>query len=197
MYGQVGKRVFDIICGLSGFLVFSPVMLICAIVVATSLGRPVLFRQSRAGLGGHSFIMTKFRTMHDFRDETGQLLPDALRVSRLGSFLRRVRLDELPEFLQIISGELSMVGPRPLPARLLEEQGVLLARGAVRPGMTGLAQVSGNTLLSLHEKLAIDLYYAARPTFFGDLKILFQTFITVIRGERRNEDIIRRAERHA
>lgn len=193
MYAQWGKRAFDITCGLIGAILLIPLMLLCAVAIALTMGTPVLFRQERAGLHGRAFIMTKFRTMHDYRDEAGHLLSDAERVSRLGTFLRRARFDELPEFLQILTGKLSMVGPRPLPSHLLEAHGVLEQRGRVRPGMTGLAQISGNTLLTTEEKLAIDLLYTRDHTFGSDICILWHTFVTVVRGERRDERVIRKA----
>ncbi|MCX8474755.1 MAG: sugar transferase [Sphingomonas sp.] len=163
-----------------------PMMLIVAGLVVCSLGRPVLFRQMRSGKGGTPFRMVKFRTMRELRDEAGDLLPDALRTTGVGRFLRRSRLDELPELVNVIAGDMNLVGPRPLlPETIAEmgEGGVL--RGSVRPGLTGLAQVSGNTLLGRDEKLALDTWYVRNRSWWLDWRIVLRTVAVVIAGERR------------
>lgn len=163
-----------------------PMLLIVAGLVVCSLGRPVLFRQMRSGRGGVPFRMVKFRTMHELRDEAGNLLPDELRTTGVGRFLRRSRLDELPELVNVVAGDMNLVGPRPLlPETIAEmgEGGVL--RGSVRPGLTGLAQVSGNTLLGRDEKLALDTWYVRNRSWWLDWRIVLRTVAVVIAGERR------------
>lgn len=187
------KRLSDILLALILGLVFLPVIAVTAIMVHASLGRPLLFTQRRAGRGGATFALFKWRSMTNTTDPDGQLLPDGERVTRVGRLIRRLRIDELPSVLNILRGELSFVGPRPLPATSPINQARGQARLAVRPGLTGLAQVSGNTLLSDWEKLAVDLHYIRAHTLVGDLAIIWQTLITVIGGEKRNEPLIRRA----
>jgi len=193
----MGKRVFDIATALVGLILFAPVMLGLAIVVAMSMGRPVLFRQVRAGLDGKDFTLTKFRSMRTAFAADGSPLPDEARLTQVGLILRRFRVDELPEFWQILTGDMSLVGPRPLPRILLEQRGLLETRCAVRPGLTGLAQVSGNTLLDTGEKFAIDLYYVAHRSLVGDVAIVLKTLRTVVAGEERDEPLIRKAVQYA
>lgn len=193
----MAKRAFDMLAGIVALIVFAPLMVVLAIAVIVSMGRPILFRQTRAGLGGRDFTLAKFRSMHDAVDAEGQPLPDEARVTRVGTILRRFRVDELPEFWQILTGDMSLVGPRPLPRLLLERQGILAARCIVRPGLTGLAQVSGNTLLTTDEKFAIDLYYVEHRSLLGDVGIVLKTLHTVAFGEKRDEDLIKKAATHA
>lgn len=167
-------------------IILSPLLLILALAVLLDVGRPVLFRQLRSGLGGREFEMLKFRTMQDLRDARGEPLPDSARVTRLGRFLRRSRLDELPELINIARGEMAFVGPRPLlphTIRALRLDG--MERGRVRPGLTGLAQVSGNTLLSMEEKLNYDLSYVRNRSAVIDARILARTIGVIVGGERR------------
>ena len=187
------KRLSDILLALILGLVFLPVIVGTAIMVLASLGRPLLFTQRRAGRGGATFALFKWRSMTNATDPGGQLLPDGERVTRVGRLIRRLRVDELPSVLNILRGELSFVGPRPLPATSPINQARGQARLVVRPGLTGLAQVSGNTLVSDEEKLAVDLHYIRTHTPVGDLAIIWQTLTTVIGGEKRNEPLIRRA----
>lgn len=187
------KRLSDIVLALMLGLVFLPVIVVTAFMVLASLGRPLLFMQRRAGRGGTTFALFKWRSMNNATDADGQPLPDEERVTRAGRLIRRLRIDELPSVLNILRGELSFVGPRPLPATSPINQARGQARLAVRPGLTGLAQVSGNTLLSDEEKLAVDLHYIRTHTLVGDLAIIWQTLVTVVGGERRNEPLIRRA----
>ncbi|MEW9857038.1 sugar transferase [Novosphingobium sp. M1R2S20] len=171
-------------------VLFAPLLLLLALLVRIGLGSPVLFRQMRAGRGGTSFEMMKFRTMTDARDPAGELLPDQQRTPRLGRLLRRLRLDELPELVNIVRGEMAFVGPRPLLPHTVAEMGEEgVHRGDVAPGLTGLAQVSGNTLLTQDEKLAIDLAYVERRNWRLDLAILLRTVWVIIGGERRTGQI--------
>lgn len=192
--GQIGvKRLSDVMLALILGVAFFPVILLTAILVLSSLGRPMLFVQQRAGFGGEAFGLYKWRSMTNAVGVDGQPLPDDQRTPPVGRVLRRLRVDELPSIINILRGELSFVGPRPLPASSPINQVCGRARLAARPGLTGLAQVSGNTLLSDDEKLAVDLYYIRSRTFVRDLVIIWQTLLTVVGGERRNELLISRA----
>lgn len=163
-----------------------PVMLLAAGLVLGSLGRPILFRQWRSGKGGVPFHMVKFRTMRELRGPTGTLLPDAARTTRMGRFLRRSRLDELPELTNIVAGDMDVVGPRPLLPETVAAMGADGSlRGLIRPGLTGLAQVSGNTLLTADEKLAFDIWYVRYRSWRLDWAIVVRTIRVVILGERR------------
>ncbi|KEQ54124.1 sugar transferase [Sphingobium chlorophenolicum] len=164
----------------------SPLLLLLSALVLIDVGRPLLFRQFRSGRGGRPFIMIKFRTMRDLRDRQEALLPDARRVTALGRFLRRSRLDELPELVNIARGEMDFIGPRPLLPDTVDAMGRDgVERGLVRPGLTGLAQVSGNTLLSLEEKLCFDLRYVRNRSARLDARIIARTLLVVARGEKR------------
>ena len=183
----------DCACAVAALPFALPLMAIVAIIVYADLGRPVLFRQVRVGKDGALFTMAKFRTMRDTRDSAGRLLPDEVRVSAAGLLLRRFRLDEFPELAAIATGRMSFVGPRPLPPEILAAVPRSTERTVVRPGLTGLAQVSGNTLLTNTEKIAVDLYYTRIWTLWLDLRILFRTIGMVITGDRRDEAVIARA----
>ncbi|MBT8428044.1 MAG: sugar transferase [Erythrobacter sp.] len=164
----------------------SPLLAVLGLVTRISQGSPVLFRQQRSGLGGKLFSIAKFRSMTDRRDANGELLPDEERVTAWGRFLRRSRLDELPGLWSIARGEMAFVGPRPLLPETIASLGERgQERGKVRPGLTGWAQVNGNTLLSLDEKVALDLDYVRNPSLGRDLVILMRTFWVMIGGERR------------
>ena len=171
---------------LVALILLTPVLLGLALLVRIGMGRPVLFRQNRAGRGGVPFRMMKFRTMRDANDASGRPLPDQQRITGLGRFLRRSRLDELPELVNIIAGDMDIVGPRPLLPATIEAMGAGgIVRGRVRPGLTGLAQVSGNTLLSNEEKLAFDIWYVRNRNWRLDGAILLRTVLVVLFGERR------------
>lgn len=187
------KRLSDVVLALLLGIVSLPVMIVTAAMVFLSLGRPLLFIQRRAGRGGTEFALLKWRSMSDAVGSDGEPLSDEDRVTPVGQLIRRLRIDELPSVFNILRGDLSFVGPRPLPASADINQQRNGARLAVRPGLTGLAQVSGNTLLSNQEKLAIDLYYIRNHNFACDLLIIWRTAVTVVAGERRNEDLIKRA----
>lgn len=171
---------------LVALVILAPLLLLLAAVVWFSVGRPILFRQKRSGRGGVPFEMVKFRSMRDMRDASGAPLPDRDRTTRVGGFLRRSRLDELPELLNILCGQMDFVGPRPLLPQTVTQMGPDgMIRGSVRPGLTGLAQVNGNSLLSAQEKLAFDLIYVRHGNPVLDAMILFRTVWVVIVGERR------------
>lgn len=156
-----------------------------AMLVWGSLGRPLLYRQERSGLAGRPFVLVKFRTMHEGRDAAGELLPDRLRETAATRLIRRLRLDEAPQLLAILAGDMSFVGPRPLKPETVVGFGRLgEIRGEVRPGLTGWAQVNGNTRLSDAEKLALDVWYVDHRSVALDVRILFLTAVTLVRGER-------------
>ena len=182
--------------GLAGAagLFLMPVIVSVALIVRVAMGRPILLVQRRGGRDGIPFPLVKFRTMRELRDGDGVLLPDADRVTPVGKILRRTRLDELPELLNVLAGEMALVGPRPLLPETLAALGDDgLRRAAVRPGLTGWAQVNGNTLLSASEKLALDLWYVAHRSLRLDALILWRTLSVMIRGERRDSAHIGRA----
>jgi lipopolysaccharide/colanic/teichoic acid biosynthesis glycosyltransferase len=172
-----------------------PLLVLLAGGVLLSLGRPVLFRQQRAGRGGVPFTLLKLRSMRNTCDASGRPLPDEARVTPFGRFLRRSRLDELPGLWNVVAGDMAFVGPRPL----LPETIAALAmhgvqRGAVRPGLTGWSQVNGNTLLALEEKIALDLWYVAHSSPLLDLRILLLTVWVMVGGERRAQGDLLLAE---
>lgn len=184
MYRRCIKRIFDIIISGIALLLLSPVFLILAILVRTKLGCPVIFHQERPGYREKIFTLCKFRTMTDERDENGELLPDACRLTPFGSFLRKTSLDELPELWNIFKGDMSLIGPRPLLVGYLPyytERERL--RHTVRPGLTGLAQVSGRNFLSWDERLAKDVEYVEHLSFLMDVKVFFQTISVVFRSD--------------
>src|SRR5690606_244080 len=176
------KRVFDVVASSVLLVLLSPVIICIAVVIRVSMGPPVLFKQVRPGLHGRPFTMYKFRTMNDARDERGNLLPDSERLTRLGRFLRSTSLDELPELINVLKGEMSLVGPRPLLMEYLplytQEQA---RRHEVPPGITGWAQVNGRNAISWKEKFEYDVWYVDNWTLWLDLKILWQTLVAVLR----------------
>lgn len=184
MYVKYIKRILDFILSLIALIILSPVFLIIAILVRIKLGKPVIFRQQRPGKDEKIFTLYKFRTMTDKKDENGNLLPDSERLTKFGKVLRSTSLDELPELINIIRGDMSIVGPRPLLVEYLplynEEQ---KHRHDVRPGLTGLAQIKGRNSLSWEEKFKDDITYINNITFVNDLKIFFKTIIKVFRRE--------------
>ncbi|CAJ0681134.1 putative sugar transferase EpsL [Ralstonia mannitolilytica] len=175
------KRLFDILVASSALILLSPLLLALMGLVRLKLGSPVLFTQVRPGMGGQPFRMVKFRTMTDARDPDGTLLPDIDRLKPFGRFLRGTSLDELPELWNVLKGEMSLVGPRPLLMEYLplysEEQ---FRRHEVRPGVTGWAQVNGRNALSWEEKFALDVWYVDNHSFWLDLRILWLTVQKVI-----------------
>lgn len=190
------QRVFELALSVIGILVLSVPMLLTAIIVWATLGRPVMFRQVRSGLAGAPFSILKFRSMTDARDASGMLLPDTDRQTPLTRTLRRLRLDELPQLFAILAGNMALVGPRPLTPDTVTSLGRRGAwRGKVRPGLTGWAQISGNTHLTLDEKIALDLWYVGHRSLWLDLLILLETVSVVVFGERPRPDRIERAHR--
>lgn len=193
MYQHFIKRFFDIVCALLALIVFCWLYAIIAILVRIKLGSPVLFKQIRPGMKDKNgkeklFKLCKFRTMTDERDDDGKLLPDEIRLTKFGAWLRSTSLDELPEAINILKGDMSVIGPRPQLVRdmvfMTEEQ---RQRHNVRPGLSGLAQVRGRNAISWEGKLSTDLEYIENITFFGDVKIVFQT----VRKFLKREDIVR------
>jgi lipopolysaccharide/colanic/teichoic acid biosynthesis glycosyltransferase len=173
---HLGKRAFDRIVGAGLLVAASPLLAVVAVLVRTRLGRPVLFRQARPGLHGRPFTLLKFRTMTDARDDDGARLPDAQRLTRLGRSLRAWSLDELPELVNVVRGEMSLVGPRPLLMEYLDRYGAeQMRRHEVRPGITGWTQVSGRNALSWDDKFALDVWYVDHWSFGLDLRILVRT----------------------
>lgn len=178
------KRLFDILGAVFGLVLLSPVLGVVAFLISRQMGAPVLFRQTRPGLHGKPFEMVKFRTMRDAMDAQGKPLPDAERLTKLGRFLRSTSLDELPELWNVLKGDMSLVGPRPLLMEYLDyyrENEKL--RHTVRPGITGLAQVSGRNATTWDERLAYDVEYVRTQTTVLDLEILIKTIAQVIRRE--------------
>jgi sugar transferase EpsL len=170
------KRIFDLVLALCALALLAPVLLVVSFLVAWKLGRPVFFVQERPGLGGRPFAMFKFRTMSDARDASGALLPDETRLGRFGSVLRSTSLDELPELINVVRGEMSLVGPRPLLMRYLPLYTAEQARRhEARPGITGLAQVMGRNSLSWEEKFDLDIQYVDNRTLWMDIKLLALT----------------------
>jgi lipopolysaccharide/colanic/teichoic acid biosynthesis glycosyltransferase/glycosyltransferase involved in cell wall biosynthesis len=178
------KRIFDVVLACGALLLLSPLLMALAILIRLWLGSPILFRQERAGLFGSRFECLKFRTMTDARDANGQLLPDADRLTRLGRFLRSASLDELPELNNVVRGEMSLVGPRPLLAKYLDRYSPeQMRRHEVRPGITGWAQIHGRNALNWDRRFELDLWYVDHRNFWLDLAILFKTTWQVLRRE--------------
>ena len=183
-YEKYFKRLIDIFCGLAALLVFWWLYIIVAVLVRIKLGSPVLFKQERPGKNEEIFKLYKFRTMTDTRDENGNLLPDEVRLTKFGRALRATSLDELPEVFNILKGEMSLVGPRPLTIQYLpyysEEE---RHRHDVRPGLSGLAQVNGRNFIDWDHRLAFDVQYVKKITFMGDLRIILQTALKFVKKE--------------
>ena len=184
MYRCFFKRFFDFLLSLIAIILLSPVFLVVALLVRTKLGSPILFCQERPGKDEKIFKMYKFRSMSDERDENGQLMPDEVRLTSFGKKLRSTSLDELPELFNILKGDMSIVGPRPLLVKYLPlysaEQ---RKRHDVRPGLTGWAQANGRNAISWEEKFKYDVEYTEKYSFFMDLKIIFMTVRSVLRHE--------------
>lgn len=178
------KRLLDLVISLLLLFCFFPVIIIVAILVKYKLGSPIIFRQQRPGLNGKPFYVYKFRTMGDQTDKSGQLLEDEKRLTSFGKFLRKYSLDELVQLINVVKGDLSLVGPRPLLMEYLplytERQN---KRHHVKPGITGWAQVNGRNSISWEEKFELDVWYVENQSYILDLKILFLTIIKVIKSE--------------
>lgn len=182
MYKNGVKRIFDIALSLCGIIILSPIYLVLWVLIRCKLGKPVLFTQERPGKKEKIFKLYKFRSMTDERDENGQLLPDEVRLTRFGKLLRSTSLDELPELFNILKGDMSLIGPRPLLVRYLpyytEEE---RHRHDVRPGLTGLAQVNGRNALGWEDRFAYDLQYVENCSLLMDLKVLGMTVGKVLK----------------
>lgn len=183
--GDVIDRGMDFAVGAVALILATPIMLAVALAVRVALGSPVMFSQRRAGLRGRSFTIRKFRTMADRRDAAGRLLPDAERTPAFGRWLRRSRIDELPQLISLVTGDMSLIGPRPLlPETIAAFGDAGVIRGMVRPGLTGWAQAHGNSALSDQDKLALDIWYLGNRTRRRDLLILLLTARMILSGER-------------
>lgn len=184
IYRRYFKRPMDIVLSLIGLIVLSPILLIVTLLVRIKLGSPVIFKQERPGLNEKIFTMYKFRTMTDERDEYGEFLPDSVRLTKFGKFLRSTSLDELPELFNILKGDMSVVGPRPLLVKYLpyytETERL---RHSVRPGLSGLAQINGRNNLDWNKRLMMDVKYVQNITFLLDLDIVLKTFLKAIKRE--------------
>lgn len=184
MYRRFGQRLLDLVLAIPVLIAVSPVLGLVGLLVRIKLGSPILFRQQRAGLRGKPFTLLKFRTMTEDRDERGDLLPDADRLTPFGRFLRSISLDELPELWNVLKGEMSLVGPRPLRmeylARYTPEQA---RRHEVKPGITGWAQINGRNLTSWEERFGLDVWYVDNCTLPLDVRILLSTIVQVLRQD--------------
>ncbi|QDI90454.1 sugar transferase [Salicibibacter halophilus] len=178
------KRMFDLAAASIGLLLLSPLLLIVTILIKIKLGSPVLFKQKRPGLLGEPFYVSKFRTMTNKTDEHGGLLPNEERITKFGSILRKLSLDEFPQLLNVVKGDLSLVGPRPLLMEYLElytpEQS---RRHEVKPGITGWAQVNGRNAITWEDKFKLDVWYVDNQSFSLDMKILFLTIVKVFKSD--------------
>ncbi|XZH17428.1 sugar transferase [Clostridium perfringens] len=178
------KRIFDIVISFIGLIVLFPIILLVALLIRINLGSPVIFKQERPGYKQKSFFVYKFRTMNNKKDEFGDLLPDSERLTSFGKIIRKLSLDELPQLINVLKGDMSLVGPRPLLVRYLpyykERE---LIRFNVKPGITGLAQINGRNTVSWDERFKYDIYYVENYNLFLDIKILFLTFSKVFKSD--------------
>lgn len=189
LYEKYFKRAFDVTLSTGALIVLSPVMGITALLVRNKLGNPVIYTQERPGLNEKIFRLYKFRTMTDARDENGELLPDEDRLTDFGKLLRSTSLDELPELINIIKGDMSIVGPRPLLVQYLKRYNVEQHhRHDVRPGLTGYAQTHGRNLVSWEDKFKMDVWYTKNVTLKNDVKIIIDTVINVLNKEGISSD---------
>lgn len=190
IYERFVKRRMDFILSLIAIIFLSPVLIIVALLVKVKLGSPVLFKQKRPGMNEQIFMMYKFRTMTDEKDEKGELMPDDSRLTKFGMFLRSTSLDELPELFNILKGDMSIIGPRPLLVQYLQLYTAhQKRRHEVRPGLSGLAQVSGRNAISWEEKFDRDVEYVDHISFVGDWRIILLTLKKVIDREGINSEV--------
>lgn len=188
MYKYI-KRFFDFVSALLALIVFSILLAVVAVLVKVKLGSPVIFKQERPGLNNKVFTLYKFRTMTDERDENGELLPDEVRLTKFGQFLRNTSIDELPELINILKGDMSVIGPRPLLVQYIPLYNEHQARRAeVMPGLTGWAQVNGRNSVTWEDKFDMDVYYVDNYSLALDIKILFMTVKNVIKREGISSD---------
>lgn len=189
VYNRYIKRLLDIILSFIALIVLSPVFLIIYIIVRIKLGSPVLFKQDRPGLNEKIFTMYKFRTMTDKRDKSGKLLPDRVRLTKFGKFLRSTSIDELPELFNVLKGDMSLIGPRPLLVQYLSlYSDHQKRRHEVRPGISGLAQINGRNAISWEDKFNLDIEYVDNISFIGDMKIILLTIKKVFIREGINSE---------
>lgn len=182
------NRLFDVIISAAALIVLAPLLLVVALLIRWTMGRPILFGQLRPGCKGRPFTLCKFRTMIDGRDKYGKLLPDADRLTPLGRFMRGFSFDELPAFWNVLKGDMSLVGPRPLLMEYLDRYTPEQARRhEVKPGITGWAQVNGRNAITWEEKFKYDVWYVANLSFWLDIKIICMTILKVIKGEGINQ----------
>jgi lipopolysaccharide/colanic/teichoic acid biosynthesis glycosyltransferase len=183
-FTQMIKRIFDVLFSLIAVVLLAPVFIVVSIVIIISDGFPVFFAQTRPGKNGNPFKLHKFRTMKEVRNYKAELLADGDRITKFGNFLRRTSIDELPELFNVLKGEMSIVGPRPLLMQYLERYSdEQTRRHEVLPGITGWAQINGRNAISWDEKFRLDVWYVDQRTFWLDLKIILQTIWKVIKGE--------------
>lgn len=195
MYKKFIKRFLDLILSLMALIILMPLMLIIYILVRVKLGKPAIFKQERPGKDEKIFTLYKFRTMTDEKDENGNLLPDEQRLTKFGKMLRSTSLDELPELVNIIKGDMSIVGPRPLLVRdMVFMTEIQRKRHSVRQGLTGLAQVNGRNNITWEEKIKYDLNYVENISFINDVKIILKTVIKVLKREDTQTDGMQTAE---
>lgn len=187
-FSRTIKRIFDLIAALGGLIILSPIILIVAILVRYNLGSPIIFVQERIGKDNKKFKMVKFRSMTNQKDKDGNLLPNKKRLTKFGEILRNSSLDELPELINVLKGDMSLVGPRPLPVNYLplysEEQ---LKRHNVLPGITGWAQINGRNSIKWGKKFELDIWYVENQSLLLDIKILFLTVFKVLKKENINQ----------
>lgn len=189
VYEKYIKRPQDMLCALLALIVLSPILFLTAFLVRVKLGSPVIFKQERPGLNGKIFTLYKFRTMTDERDSEGNLLPDEVRLTKFGKLLRSTSLDELPELLNILFGDIAVIGPRPLLVEYLPRYNAeQRRRHEVRPGLSGLAQVNGRNAISWEDKFKYDVQYVDHVTFIGDWKIILKTVLNVIKRDGINSE---------
>ncbi|MFN7250052.1 MAG: sugar transferase [Anaerobacillus sp.] len=182
------KRFIDLLVAATLLVILLPILIVVALLVKVKIGSPILFKQQRPGLYSKPFYLYKFRTMTDDKDSDGQLLPDYIRLTDFGKFLRKYSLDELPQLINVLKGEVSLIGPRPLLMEyvpLYSDQ--QLVRQNVKPGITGWAQVNGRNAITWEEKFELDVWYVHNQTFFLDMKILMLTVFKVIKSEGINQ----------
>src|SRR5699024_11674895 len=186
---KVMKRIFDVFMSFFLIIIFSFPMLVVMCLIACEIGRPIIFKQTRPGLHGKPFEVYKFRSMNNKKDKNGELLPDELRLTKTGQLIRKLSLDELPQLFNVLKGDISLVGPRPL---LMEYLSLYTERQArrhdVKPGITGCAQVNGRNAISWEDKFKLDVWYADHQSFWLDIKILFLTVLKVFQSEGINQD---------
>ena len=188
VYSAFGKRVFDLLLTFPALLLLLPVLFVVAVLVRWNLGSPIFYKQKRPGKDGIPFMLYKFRTMRDEKDKNGTLLPDDKRLTRLGKFLRSTSIDELPELWNVLKGDMSLVGPRPLLMQYLDRYTPEQARRhEVKPGITGWAQINGRNAITWEEKFKLDVWYVDNRSLWLDVKIIFMTIWKILKRQGINQ----------